>query len=130
MVTFEQILVRVAKKSVLALFVLSILVGFYFAIHWSNGAGSLVPLAMLATFVIGFLPTMLYGAPVYAAYLVYPRFPFLAVLVAAFLPGYVWSKIVSPELNQAIWMAVGPILAVLLHFLSRDLREELEQHAA
>ena len=87
-------LLRIELVAVLSLVSYAIVVSLLFAVNavLFESAPERILAAMAIsggnTLILGFLPVVLYGAPIYCAHLAYPSFRFGWVLMLAILPGF------------------------------------------
>ena len=122
--SFTNTLWIVEGKAFLALTIVSLMVGAYLEFDYGSstnlsGDGTFFMLGSGAAFLIGAMPVAIYGAPVYAYYLVEPKFPFALVVLASALPGVSWVLFATPERNVVLFVLAGPAIALILHLLMR-----------
>jgi hypothetical protein len=122
--SYWQNLWRVELISIISLMAYALLVAFIFVIESrSNGStgfsvSSTIALSAGYTLLFGLPAVVLYGAPIYCAYLEYQSFRLVWVFVLALIPG---AMLILIDQAIGVFALIGGIIVTLAtHFIASD----------
>lgn len=122
--SYWQILWRVELVSVISLIAYAVLVAFLFVLERQSGesAGfsfsSTIAISAGYTVFFGLPAVVIYGAPIYCAYLEYKAFRLAWVFALALIPG---AALVAIDLGIGVFALIGGIFVTLsTHYLANE----------